>query len=195
PFSFYGLTKYVQEQMIQMFAHTHNVSACALRYQNVYGPGQSLSNPYTGILAIFSKLARACSPIEIFEDGLESRDFVYVDDVIEATWRCIGDPRPMVDSFNVGSGTTTTVLHVAKEIVRHFRSDSPISIGGAFRQGDIRHNFADLARINNTFGFIPRISFAEGLKIFLEWVAAQGLNTIRYEFSLNELRDRGLLHG
>jgi dTDP-L-rhamnose 4-epimerase len=85
----YGLTKQIQEQAILLFAQTKGMNAFALRYQNVYGPGQSLKNPYTGLLAIFSNLARQNKPIEIYEDGQESRDFVYISDVVEATTKCI----------------------------------------------------------------------------------------------------------
>lgn len=194
PLSFYGLTKYVQEQMAAMFARTRGVSSYALRYQNVYGPGQSLSNPYTGILAIFSKLANTGSAIEIFEDGRESRDFVFVDDVIEATWRCIRRDGKVVDSLNVGSGNRTSVLEVAREIVRLLDSDSQISITGAFRHGDIRHNFADLALIKRAIDFIPQVSFQSGLEVFLEWAVVQEPVSMRYNLSLDELRERGLLH-
>lgn len=195
PLSFYGLTKYVQEQMTLMFARTRGASGYALRYQNVYGPGQSLSNPYTGILAIFSQLANEGSTIEIFEDGLESRDFVFIDDVVDATWRCIREEGQVVETFNVGSGKRTTVLEVAREVARILEAECKITVTGAYRHGDIRHNSADLRRIERTLGFEPRFSFREGLQIFLEWAATQEPSTLRYECSLNELRERGLLHG
>ena len=121
PSSYYGLTKQAQEQMTLLFGRTCGLSAFALRYQNVYGPGQSLRNPYTGILAIFSNQARAGQPIYVFEDGMESRDFVYIDDVVEATWRCIRPETVGVDALNVGSGVRTTVREVVREIVEFFR--------------------------------------------------------------------------
>jgi dTDP-L-rhamnose 4-epimerase len=194
PLSFYGLTKYVQEEMILMFARALGFSAYALRYQNVYGPGQSLQNPYTGILAIFSSLARSNSCIQVFEDGRESRDFVFIDDAVEATWRCIatGDD---IDSFNVGSAERRSVLQVAKEVVEALGSTSRISVTGAFRQGDIRHNFADLRKINQVFGFSPRYSFRDGLAKFLDWAVARDHSPAGYEGSLQEMRERGLFHG
>src|SRR5581483_2861541 len=128
PLSFYGLTKHVQEEMSLMFARAHGFSTYALRYQNVYGPGQSLRNPYTGILAIFSSLARSGSPIQIFEDGRESRDFIFVEDAVEATWRFLAQDCNSVASFNVGTGQATAVLQVASEIVQFFESSSPILI-------------------------------------------------------------------
>jgi dTDP-L-rhamnose 4-epimerase len=194
PLSFYGLTKQVQEEMVLMFARARGFGACALRYQNVYGPGQSLQNPYTGILAIFSSLARSNSRIQIFEDGQESRDFIFVEDAVEATWRCIEKDTNLVESFNVGTGRQITVLRAAQEIVQFFGSGSEISMMGAFRQGDIRHNFADLSKIRDAIGFAPRFTFREGLLRFLTWVAAQDRLPIRYESSLQEMRERGLLH-
>jgi dTDP-L-rhamnose 4-epimerase len=195
PLSFYGLTKQVQEEMVLMFARARGFTAYALRYQNVYGPGQSLQNPYTGILAIFSNLARSNSPIQIFEDGQESRDFVFVEDAVEATWRCIAGDAHLVESFNVGTGQRTTVLQVAKEIVQFFGSGSELFVVGAFRQGDVRHNFADLSKIRDAIGFAPRFPFREGLLRFLTWAAAQDRLPISYESSLREMRERGLFHG
>jgi dTDP-L-rhamnose 4-epimerase len=193
PLSFYGLTKQVQEEMVFMFAQTCGLSAFALRYQNVFGPGQSLSNPYTGILPIFSNLARSGSPIKVFEDGQESRDFVFVDDAVEATWRCLASESTAVETFNVGTGQRTTVLEAAKEIVQYFQSSTPIFITGAYRQGDIRHNFADLAKIHNGLDFTPHFSFREGLHRFLDWAFAQPEVLEGYESSLQEMSDRGLL--
>jgi dTDP-L-rhamnose 4-epimerase len=195
PLSFYGLTKQVQEEMVLMFARTLGFSAFALRYQNVYGPGQSIRNPYTGILAIFSNLASSNSAIQIFEDGRESRDFVFVEDAVEATVRCIMADSNLVESFNVGTGQRTSVLQVAQEIVQFFGSSAEISITGAFRQGDIRHNLADLSKIQQAIGFTPRFTFREGLQRFLAWAAAQDRLAAGYESSLHEMRERGMLHG
>jgi dTDP-L-rhamnose 4-epimerase len=196
PLSFYGLTKQVQEDMVVMFAQTCGISSYALRYQNVYGPGQSLRNPYTGILAIFSGLARSKSHIQIFEDGEESRDFIFIDDVVEATWRFISEERDLSGRYNVGTGERTSVLQVANEIVRYFGSNSQISITGAFRQGDIRHNFADLSKTRAAIGFSPRCGFSEGLGRFLDWAGEQDAHQPgAYQSSLREMSDRGLLHG
>jgi dTDP-L-rhamnose 4-epimerase len=195
PSSFYGLTKQVQEQMVLMFAQTLGISAFALRYQNVYGPGQSLKNPYTGILAIFSNQARANQPIYIFEDGNESRDFVYIDDVVEATYRCIRPEITGIESLNVGSGQKTTVTEVVQEIVEFFDSTSPVSINGAFREGDIRHNTADLTKVKQVLDFDPQWKFREGVREFLSWAASQEASTNMYEESLKEMRTRGLMHG
>ena len=195
PTSFYGLTKQVQEEMVLMFARMLGFSAYALRYQNVYGPGQSTGNPYTGILAIFSNLAISNSALQVFEDGRESRDFVFVEDAVDATCRCISSESESVESLNVGTGHRTGVLDVAREIARFFGSNSEIKITGAFRAGDIRHNFADLSKVQRTIGFTPNVLFREGLHQFLTWAASQGNAEAGYKASLDEMRDRGLLRG
>jgi dTDP-L-rhamnose 4-epimerase len=194
PMSIYGLTKQVQEQAVMMFARTQGINGFGLRYQNVYGPGQSLKNPYTGILAVFSNLARQNQGIEIYEDGLESRDFVYIDDVVEATIRSINYPGQFVGPLNVGSGIATSVLTVAKEIKAFFNSDSPIKVTGRFRMGDIRHNIADVSNLQKVLAFIPEVTFKSGLNNFLNWAAEQNPeDQSAYLHSVNELISRGLM--
>jgi dTDP-L-rhamnose 4-epimerase len=193
PSSFYGLTKQVQEQMVLMFAQTLGLDGFALRYQNVYGPGQSLTNPYTGILAIFSNLVRQGKGLNIFEDGHESRDFVYIDDVIAATAACAAPHVHGVAALNVGSGVRTSVLEVADAVVRHFKVDVPVKVTGAFRLGDIRHNFADIGRIAALTGFHPRWSFADGLNRFLTWAEQHEAADAGFDRSLEELQERGLM--
>lgn len=194
PMSMYGLTKQVQEQAVLLFARTAGINGFALRYQNVYGPGQSLKNPYTGILAVFSNLARQNQPIEIYEDGLESRDFVYIDDVIDATVRTINYPEKYVGALNVGSGVATSVLTVAQEIKAFFSSESSIGVTGVFRMGDIRHNIADVTKIEQVLGFVPSVPFRLGLENFLSWAAEQAPeDKAAYLRSVTELVGRGLM--
>jgi dTDP-L-rhamnose 4-epimerase len=194
PMSIYGLTKQVQEQAVLLFARTKGINGFALRYQNVYGPGQSLKNPYTGILAVFSNLARQNQVIEIYEDGLESRDFVYIDDVVEATKRCLTLKESFVGAMNVGSGIATTVTEVAQEVKKFFKSNSEIRISGAFRVGDIRHNIADITQIKSLFNFTPSTTFKEGLSNFLSWAATQEAHDRGdYSRSVSELNERGLM--
>ncbi len=198
PSSFYGITKQVQEQMIILACKLKNINGFALRYQNVYGPGQSLKNPYTGILSIFSRLALKGDEINIFEDGLESRDFVYIADVVKATASCLNPEVTGQHILNVGSGVPITVNEVANEIVSYLKSDSPIKVSGAFREGDIRHNYADLTLVKNTIGFEPEWAFKEGLHQFLDWVLKQNdipVSTEDYQKSLGELKEKGLLNG
>ena len=194
PMSMYGLTKQVQEQAVLLFARTRGITGFGMRYQNVYGPGQSLKNPYTGILAVFSNLARQNQGIEIYEDGQESRDFVYVDDVVEATIRSINHASPFSGALNVGTGVATTVMTVAEEIKAFFNSESTIAVSGAFRMGDIRHNIADVSRLKEVLGFVPAVTFKEGLTNFLEWASSQDpQDKAAYSRSVNELASRGLM--
>lgn len=194
PMSMYGLTKQVQEQAVLLFARTRGVNGFGLRYQNVFGPGQSLKNPYTGILAVFSNLARQNQAIEIYEDGLESRDFVYIDDVVEATMRSINYPGQFVGALNVGSGQATSVMTVAEEIKSFFGSNSPIEVTGSFRVGDIRHNVADIAKLEQVLCFSPKVSFQLGLANFLGWAAEQAPeDKAAYLRSVSELAARGLM--
>ncbi|NDI84627.1 NAD-dependent epimerase/dehydratase family protein [Undibacterium sp. B2R-29] len=194
PMSVYGLTKQVQEQAILMYARTRGINGFALRYQNVFGPGQSLKNPYTGILAVFSNLARQNENIEVYEDGDESRDFVYIDDVVDATVLAIKYSGSYVGALNVGSGKATSVMSVAKEIVSFFDSTSSIAISGAFRIGDIRHNIADISEIERVLGFKPKTDFKDGLGFFLEWAASQPeQNKAAYGKSVMELVEKGLM--
>lgn len=192
PTSIYGITKLNQEQMVLTVAKALGISGIAYRYQNVYGPGQSLSNPYTGILSIFSTRIRHGKAINIFEDGRESRDFVYVDDVVEATVRGIEHEAPIVDVFNVGSGIATDVLTVAETLQRLYGRQIPIEISGQFRLGDIRHNYANLAKVTSVLGFVPTVPFDEGLRRFASWVENEQLQVDRYDESLRELREKGL---
>lgn len=174
---------------------TLGIPSVALRYQNVFGPGQSLENPYTGILAIFSNLARAHRPILVFEDGKESRDFVYIDDVAEATCRAVSNGIEGIHSINVGSGRSTTVLEVAEAINDYYRMGTEVRITGEFRVGDIRHGSADLTRMHEVLSFSPRWTFDAGLRSFLDWASGLSPEATGYERSLEELRVRGLMGG
>ena len=193
PSSFYGLTKQVQEQTVLLFGKVLGIPSFALRYQNVYGPGQSLHNPYTGILAIFSNLARIGQLIRIFEDGQESRDFVYVEDVARATAACLSPGISGYKALNVGSNEKASVLTVANEINSFFGNRSEIRITGAFREGDVRHGMADLSNTRALLAFEPRWSFPAGLRRFLSWAMENELPENRYEQSLAEMKQRGLL--
>lgn len=195
PSSFYGLTKQVQEQTVLLFGRVLGISSFALRYQNVYGPGQSLHNPYTGILAIFSNLARAGKLIQIFEDGQESRDFVYVEDVVRATAACLSPGVVGCESVNIGADERVSVLRVANEINDFFGNRSEIKITGAFREGDIRHGLADLGKARALLNYEPQWKFSQGLRMFLTWAMENKVPENRYEQSLAEMKQRGLLLG
>jgi dTDP-L-rhamnose 4-epimerase len=195
PSSFYGLTKQVQEQMVFMFGQVLGIPSIALRYQNVFGPGQSLQNPYTGILAIFSNLAREGRTIQVFEDGLESRDFVYIEDVVDATVRSVISDLNGCHSLNVGSGQRTTVLEAAKQINAFYGGRSEIRVTGAFRDGDIRHGLADSSKAWATLQYEAKWDFSKGLVAFLEWAMESAPGHSGYDQSLLEMKERGLLRG
>lgn len=192
PSSIYGITKQVQEQMFLVVGKSLGIPAVAFRYQNVYGAGQSLSNPYTGILSIFSTRIKNGNDINIFEDGLESRDFVYVDDVVEATILGIEKDEANYEVFNVGLGQSIDVNTVANTLVKIYDSNSKITISGNYRLGDIRDNYADLTKIKAKLGFEPKISFQEGIKKFTSWVNLQKVVEDKYEKSIEELKKKGL---
>ena len=192
PSSIYGITKQVQEQMFLVMGKSLNIPAVAFRYQNVYGAGQSLSNPYTGILSIFSTRIKNGNDINIFEDGKESRDFVYVDDVVEATILGIEKDEANYEVFNVGLGEAIDVNTVASTLTRAYDSNSKITISGNYRLGDIRDNYADLKKIKSKLGFEPKISFEEGIKRFTAWVNAQEVVEDKYEKSIEEMKEKGL---
>jgi len=193
PSSIYGITKNDQEQMTLVACKSLGISAIALRYQNVYGPGQSLSNPYTGILSIFSTRILNNNGINIFEDGKESRDFVFIDDVVNATVLAIQDNKLKSCSLNVGSGVSTTVQTVADSLKKLYQSEVDINVSGNYRLGDIRHNKADISKIKKLLGFSPKVSFEDGLKQFVNWVKKQEVNSDNYEQSINEMKDKGLM--
>jgi dTDP-L-rhamnose 4-epimerase len=195
PSSVYGITKQVQEQLVMTVCPLLGIEPVALRYQNVYGPGQSLSNPYTGILSIFSNQILGGGKINVFEDGLESRDFIYIDDVVSATLLAVVHANAASQVFNVGSGVATTVLEVVKHLKAAFDSDIEVNVSGDFRIGDIRHNYADLKKINSLLGFAPKVDFADGIQRFASWAGAQGPKASSYERSLSEMKERGLIRG
>ena len=193
PASVYGITKQVQEQLIMCVANAIGISAVSLRYQNVYGPGQSLKNPYTGILSIFSTLIKNNKGLNIFEDGKESRDFVYIEDVVQATVLAVTKEEAANNVYNVGSGVATSVLTVAHSLIKGYSVNVPVTITGNFRVGDIRHNYADISRIQQHLGFIPAYSFESGIERFIKWVNLQEITASHFDNSVEEMRKKGLL--
>lgn len=191
PKSVYAITKHNQEQMVLTVGAALGIPSVAFRYQNVYGPGQSLSNPYTGILSIFSTQIKNRNNINVFEDGKESRDFVYIDDVVNAT--ILGLRNNTVDNnvFNVGYGKPIDVITISNLLRSKYDSDVEINISGNYRLGDIRHNYADISKIKTCLGFTPEIDFARGLDNFCEWVNSQEIQNDNYQDSIDELKKRG----
>lgn len=193
PSSVYGITKQNQEQMIMTVCPTIGIAPVGFRYQNVYGPGQSLSNPYTGILSIFSTQIRNNNPIQIFEDGKETRDFVFIDDVVAATILGIEKEEANGHVFNVGTGVAIDVLEVANSLIKAYNIDVPVTVTGRFRLGDIRHNYADLTKIKTLLGFEPIVFFKEGIEKFSAWVLQQEIQEDKLSISLEEMKKKGLL--
>jgi dTDP-L-rhamnose 4-epimerase len=192
PSSVYGITKQNQEQMIMTVCPTIGISPVAFRYQNVYGPGQSLSNPYTGILSIFSTLIKNNKEINVFEDGKETRDFVYIDDVVDATILGIEKDEASNEVFNVGTGVPTEVNTVVNELLKNYNKLVPVKISGNYRLGDIRHNFADLTKIKAKLNFAPKVTFEQGIRKFTEWVNTQQIQADQYQKSIQEMKEKGL---
>ena len=192
PSSVYGISKQVQGQLVHLVCQKIGVESVSFRYQNVYGPGQSLSNPYTGILSIFSTRIKNSHEINVFEDGHETRDFVYIDDVVDATILGLEVPEANRHTFNIGTGVATDVLTVANILCEKFGISVPIIVSGHYRLGDIRHNYADISLARNILGFEPKWSFSRGIEQFTNWVNQQDLCEDKYEASIEEMKRKGL---
>lgn len=192
PSSVYGISKQVQGQLVHLVCQTIGVESVSFRYQNVYGPGQSLTNPYTGILSIFSNRIKNHNGINIFEDGRETRDFVYIDDVVDATILGLEVPEANGHVFNVGTGVATDVLTVANTLCEKYGIKVPITVSGNYRLGDIRHNYADITLARNILGFEPKWNFSQGIEQFTNWVNQQEIQEDKYEASIEEMKRKGL---
>ena len=162
------------------------------RFQNVYGVGQSLKNPYTGILSIFSTLLLENKPVNIFEDGLESRDFINVVDIAKGVIAAIDNAKSNSEIINLGSGVGTSVIDIANMLKEIYDSDSDINITGDFRIGDIAHNIADIQKAEDILGFKQTISLREGLTQFCQWVLGEDKDNSGYENSLIEMEKAGM---
>lgn len=193
PASVYGLTKSYQEDILRAVAIPQGIKYVILRYQNVYGAGQSLLNPYTGILSVFTSQIRSGNPINVFEDGKPQRDFVYVDDAVDATMLAMNSENADNQELNVGTGVGTTILDVAETLVKVYNKPTQIRISGSFRIGDIRHNVADLSKIKKLLNFQPQVTFQHGVQRFAEWASQQNISENNFGRSLREMREKGLL--
>jgi dTDP-L-rhamnose 4-epimerase len=190
--SVYALSKFDQERLSLVIGRTYGIPTVALRFFNTYGPRQALSNPYTGVLAIFaSRLLNDNAP-RIFEDGLQQRDFVSVHDVVEALRLALSRPEAANGVFNVGSGDHYTVREVAARIARVLGKDQiEPELTGSARAGDIRHCFADISAIRTRLGYAPRVSLDAGLEELAAWLAGQ-VAYDRVAEASRELAARGL---
>lgn len=173
PTSIYGATKLAQEHVLSSWCLAFGVPMTILRLQNVYGKGQSPSNPYTGIINIFHRVARKGEAIEVYEDGKIDRDFVYITDVAAAILSAIRKPEDGVRIIDVGTGNATTIMEAAKIIARLHNAPAPV-ICGKFRDGDVRSAFADIEALRERLHVIPKISFEEGAKLVGDWLVESG---------------------
>ena len=190
--SIYALGKYDQERMSLLFGSAYQTPVTALRFFNVYGPRQALSNPYTGVLAIFAgRLLNGRAPL-IYEDGRQRRDFVSVYDVARAVRLALEQPDGAGRILNVGSGESVSVLEIADELAQVMgREEIAAQVTGKYRVGDIRHCFADISRAERTIGYVPQIARADGMSELAEWLAGQAA-TDRVDDAAAELAARGL---
>ncbi len=193
PASIYAATKLSQEHLVAIACSALGVGYAILRLQNVYGEGQSLNNPYTGILSIFSTRLRRGRDLPIYEDGLETRDFVHVEDAANAFIAALGCDLPPNGIINVGSGVPTTVADMARALAAAFGVAPDLVVTGEYRLGDIRHNCADIARLRTILGCAPAIGLAEGLRRFAAWVKTQPLPEDGLPKASAELKVRKLM--
>jgi len=173
PTSIYAITKRDHEEMALAFGHAYELPAVALRFFNIYGSRQALSNPYTGVAAIFSGRMLAGQAPLIYEDGGQQRDFVHVSDVVQACALAMTNPAADDQVLNVGTGEPTSVLQVGEHLARELGWHGGFEVVHKFRAGDIRHCYADITRIRDAIGYVPRVRFADGVRELVAWVGAQ----------------------
>ena len=172
PTNIYAATKLAQEHILAAWTAAHDTNLSVLRLQNVYGPGQSLTNSYTGIVALFARLARQQRPLEIYEDGQIVRDFIYIDDVVEALFAAIARPATEARCLDIGSGTPTTIHELAQKIAVICDAPEPVVVA-KFRDGDVRAARCDIDAAIHELGWRPRWALEEGLRALLDWIGEQ----------------------
>lgn len=190
--SIYAITKKDQEEMCLVTGQAYGLPVVALRYFNVYGPRQALSNPYTGIGAIFSSRLLNGRPPVIFEDGGQRRDFVHVSDIVQANLLVMNHPEVDGGVFNVGTGRGLTILEVAQILARHLNQPQSPDVTQKFRVGDIRHCYADIRRLQ-ALGYSPRVAFEDGVAELVAWVQSQTAAD-HFATATQALVERNLVH-
>jgi dTDP-L-rhamnose 4-epimerase len=191
PTSIYAVTKRDHEEMFLSVGRAYRLPTVALRYFNVYGSRQALSNPYTGVAAIFSsRLLNGRAPL-VFEDGEQTRDFTHVQDIVQANLLAMESSAGDYEVFNVGTGVPTSVRRVAELLAQHLGMDLPPEIAQQFRAGDIRHCYADISKIRRVLGYEPSVPFEEGVGALVEWARDQrpedGVERARQELAAKSL--------
>ncbi len=189
--SVYALSKWDQERLCLMIGRAYDIPAVALRFFNVFGARQALSNPYTGVLAIFASRLLNDRPPLVYEDGLQMRDFVAVEDVARACRLALEVEAAAGRVFNIGSGQASTILDVARQTARVLGKELEPVVSGKYRMGDIRHCFADISLAREVLGYQPRTTLQDGLPALAEWLQGQVARD-RVEEATAELAARGL---
>lgn len=192
PGSVYAASKAAQELLLNSVSASLGYRLSVFRFQNVYGEGQSLQNPYTGIISIFFNRARQGLEIPIYEDGLASRDFVHISDIVSALISSLTADIPPAYPMNIGAGAATSITELAQELIRISGFKTNIKVTGQYRMGDIRHCYADLTRAKAVLGYLPKISLNEGLSRFCDWAAQQPSHKDKLNEATEELRKKGL---
>ncbi len=192
PTSIYALTKADQEKMVLQIGAAYGIPSVALRFFNIYGPRQALSNPYTGVAAIFSARLLNGQPPLIFEDGEQRRDFVSVHDIVQALLLAADEEAAAGKAFNVGSGRGVSVREVAETLARVLGSDLEAQVTGKYRVGDIRHCFSDISLAREVLGYEPRVTFEQGMEELVAWLQEQDRPQDGVEAHAAELAARGL---
>ena len=192
PNSIYGLSKKVQQDLLFLVSKLYNIPTVVLRGFNVYGPRQSLSNPYTGVSAIFISRLKNNQPCVVYEDGLQSRDFVSVHDMVEAFILALENARTNYQMFNIGSGHGTTILEIARTLSKSLGKVDLIQVNQEFRKNDIRHCFADISKAKKLLGWKPKISLEQGLKELIEWSEKEKADD-KFTQAQKELKQKGLM--
>lgn len=169
PTSIYAISKRDQEEMCLVIGRAYGIPTVALRYFNTYGPRQSLSNPYTGVCAIFSSRIKNDKAPLIFEDGLQLRDFISVHDIVQANLLAMKKPEADYEVFNVGTGSPIKITEIADLLIELYSKDIKSEIISQYRAGDIRHCYADVSKIISKLGFMPETGFKEGMEELVEW--------------------------
>lgn len=172
PVSVYAATKLAQEHLVRSWGNALGVEAAVVRLQNVYGPGQSLSNPYTGILSLFARLARNGKSIPLYEDGLVRRDFVLIDDVADAVVAAATAPDVSPQALDIGAGEFQTIERAARLIAAYYGAPEP-HVTGQFREGDVRHAWADPQAASETLGFEAQYDLEQGVRRLCDWIEQQ----------------------
>lgn len=191
PNSVYGLSKKIQQDLSFLIGSIYNIPVVVLRGFNIYGPRQSLSNPYTGVTAIFISRLKNNKEAVVFEDGLQTRDFVSVHDVVEALVLALEKDEANSQMFNIGSGRGTPILEIAQTLSKLLGKKALIKVNNEFRKNDIRHCFADISKAKKLLGWQPKISLKKGLKELIDWSATEKAED-KFTQAQKELKQKGL---